>query len=202
MKNYYEVLGVEKDAPLDQIKKAYRKLVRKYHPDMGETSDLERFLEIQKAFEVLSNEERRAEYDRGLAESAEAVAPEQLLRRERFADWLWEDWFPAAFPFRRFAPYASDTGGLLEVILSPLEIKTRKFVTVEIPFEMVCPNCRGEGTRGLFICDSCLGKGTVTREITVNLPIPPLTLFDRVLEYDLRAVGLNGVLRTVFRLQS
>ncbi len=65
-KNYYEVLGVPEDAPADEIKKAYRKLARQYHPDRnpGDPEAEERFKEIQEAYEVLGNEERRREYDR------------------------------------------------------------------------------------------------------------------------------------------
>lgn len=64
-KNFYEVLGVSKDAPLDQIKKSYRKLARKHHPDVnpGDKAAEERFKEISAAFEVLSDPEKRKLYD-------------------------------------------------------------------------------------------------------------------------------------------
>jgi molecular chaperone DnaJ len=64
-KNLYSVLGVSKSASADEIKKAYRKLARKYHPDVnpGDTSAEEKFKEISAAFEVLSDPEKRALYD-------------------------------------------------------------------------------------------------------------------------------------------
>jgi molecular chaperone DnaJ len=64
-KDYYKVLGVPNDAPAGDIKKAYRKLARKYHPDAnkGDSGAEERFKEISEAYDVLSDEKRRKEYD-------------------------------------------------------------------------------------------------------------------------------------------
>ncbi|MCB1748665.1 MAG: DnaJ domain-containing protein [Gammaproteobacteria bacterium] len=64
-KDYYQVLGVARDADGDAIKRAYRKLARKYHPDVSEEADAEeRFKEVQEAYEVLKDPEKREAYDR------------------------------------------------------------------------------------------------------------------------------------------
>jgi curved DNA-binding protein len=63
-KDYYKVMGVARDATEAQIKQAYRKLARKYHPDVSKEKDAEaRFKEVQEAYEVLKDTEKRAAYD-------------------------------------------------------------------------------------------------------------------------------------------
>jgi DnaJ-class molecular chaperone len=60
-KDYYKILGVEKSASSDDIKKAFRKLAGQHHPDRG--GDAEKFKELNEAYQVLSNDQKRAEYD-------------------------------------------------------------------------------------------------------------------------------------------
>ena len=63
-KDYYQIMGVNRDAPQDEIKRAYRKLARKYHPDVSKEADAElRFKELGEAYEVLKDPEKRAAYD-------------------------------------------------------------------------------------------------------------------------------------------
>ncbi|MFA6422983.1 MAG: DnaJ domain-containing protein [Patescibacteria group bacterium] len=63
MKDYYEILGVSKNATNDEIKKAYRKLALKYHPDRAGKESADKFKEVNEAYQVLSDSKKRAQYD-------------------------------------------------------------------------------------------------------------------------------------------
>lgn len=79
MKTLYEILGIARDATEGQIRKAWKNLVKIYHPDMGSAANRGRFDEVQQAYEILTDQERRSKYDE--TGVVEAIVPDQQYQR-------------------------------------------------------------------------------------------------------------------------
>lgn len=166
-RDYYEVLGVARDANADEVKKAYRRLAHRYHPDKnpGNKESEERFKEISEAYEVLSNPEKRQAYDRfGLA-----GAPRGF---EGFGDFgggfgsVFDDLFEGFFggTSRRHAgpQRGSDLRYNLEVTFEEAAFGAEK--EIGVPRLENCERCRGTGAKlGTHptACRACRGTGQV-----------------------------------------
>jgi curved DNA-binding protein len=112
-KDYYEVLGVSRDASQDDVKKAYRKLARKYHPDVSKEKDAEeRFKEINEAYQTLSEPEKRAAYDQlGRHRPGEEFRPPPGWERQfRFEEGNLDDFLDLSELFERFGAGAQRRG--------------------------------------------------------------------------------------------
>jgi molecular chaperone DnaJ len=173
-RDYYEVLGVAKDAEQKAIKDAFRSLAMKYHPDRNkEAGAEERFKEIAEAYAILSDPKKRAEYDaRGFA-GVEGFSQEDLYSGINFEDifgGLNFDFgggspFDMFFHRRRAGPAR---GANIEVELSiPLErVASGGEERVRLGRPAPCHACRGTGSEGGAaprICATCKGTGRVTR---------------------------------------
>jgi len=163
MRDYYTVLGVDRDATQDEIKQAFRRLAREYHPDVKKDDPQagDRFKEINEAYQVLGDPERRAHYDRfGTAPSSGTD-----LRDAGFGPF--EDIFDMFFGRReRAAPDAPERGADLrydlELTLEEAAAGVEK--TIELTRLDTCPSCFGTGAeRGSApeTCDTCRGSGEV-----------------------------------------
>jgi molecular chaperone DnaJ len=169
-RDYYEVLGVAHDADDKTIKKAFRRLALRYHPDRSKEPDAEaRFKEIAEAYAVLSDPRKRAEYDaRGFAGVA-GFTPEDLFAGIDFGDLFGPMGFgPGGGLFERlFHPHARrgrTRGGDIEVGLTiPLStVLTGGQETVVIPRPGPCKACSGTGARSgtqPLKCEACGGSG-------------------------------------------
>lgn len=161
-KNYYAILGVRPGASPDDVKTAYRKLARRYHPDMEDTADATRFREIQEAYETLMNPERRRAYDLTVGERipvsfGDAVVPEA--------------WFEPVTS-RGAAPRPRFRSGP-EIVLSPDEARRGGTLSFEVRVEEDCEACDGTGRGFMIWCWDCRGGGKVTRYRMVSFLIPP-----------------------------
>jgi molecular chaperone DnaJ len=195
MKNLYETLGVPKNAAPDEIKKAYRKLAREYHPDKnpGDARAEERFKEVQHAYDVLSDAEKRKQYDTFGANGARAGAGPQGFNFD-FGD-LGDlgDIFGGLFG-RGGRAQSRDRGmrgADVEATVNLSFDDSLKGASVQVPVELdvacakcngsgakpgtaprICPQCNGRGVRaedqGFFAlsqpCPRCRGNGTVIED--------------------------------------
>jgi DnaJ-class molecular chaperone len=199
-KDYYKILGVSKGASTDDIKKAFRKLARKYHPDVnpGDKKAEEKFKEINEAYEVLSDPDKRRKYD--------TLGP----------NWQEQFGFPSGAGRRTYtyrnSPFEYDTAGasgfsdFFETLFGRSgsatgtrggqgvhqEFRRRAGDNIEQPVEVTlqeaymggtrtfniqsteaCPVCHGTGVTSGRSCANCNGQGTVARTKRIQVKIPP-----------------------------
>ncbi|MFH0847636.1 MAG: J domain-containing protein [Chloroflexota bacterium] len=191
-KDYYKLLGVGRNASDKEIKQAYRRLARKYHPDVnpGNKSAEAKFKEINEAYEVLSNPESRKKYD-------------EFGDQWRYADQFRTAQSQGGTPFRDFSSGGtrgfrfedSDMGSLFEDLLAgrfggrrsrvrrgediaqPVEITLEEAFsgvtrTISLESPETCPACKGTGRIQNVPCSTCRGSGVVSRVRRIEAKIP------------------------------
>ncbi len=162
-KDYYEILGVPRDASQEEIKKAYRRLALQYHPDRnpGNKEAEEKFKEIVEAYSVLSDPEKRKLYDLYGEEGVKGGGPPFDINQE-FSSFF--DLFESFFDFERRPSRGSHVERTLWITLKEAALGTRK--ELEIERTSLCPNCRGSGAEpeaGWRRCPVCGGTGEVVQ---------------------------------------
>ena len=173
-RDYYEILGVSKDASQDEIKSAFRKLAKKYHPDVSkEENAAEKFKEAQEAYAVLSDENKRRQYDQ-YGHSAFTNSQGGFSGFEGFdfgsmSD-IFEDLFGGfGFTGRSSSSKTSNRARRGNDVLYHMTIDfeeavygTKKDIKVNMVDE--CPDCNGHGGTNPKKCSECHGTGTITSE--------------------------------------
>jgi molecular chaperone DnaJ len=172
-RDYYEVLGVSRGASPEEIKRAYRRLVREYHPDVNKSPEAaEKFKAINEAYEVLSDPEKRAAYDRygQAAFSGSGTGPGPAGPGFGFGDLfgdLFETFFGGGFGgFSQASAFAPERGEDLAVTveISLEEAFSGAEKEVELVRQAVCDTCGGRGAApgsGYGTCTACGGRGEI-----------------------------------------
>ncbi|MFH1784952.1 MAG: molecular chaperone DnaJ [Candidatus Micrarchaeota archaeon] len=179
-RDYYEVLGVPKNASTDEIKKAYRKLAFEYHPDRNKSQDAEqKFKDISEAYAVLNDSKKRSQYDQyGHAGFDQMYSQEDIFRNADFSDFqdMFENFgfgdpFGGAFGsmfggFGRRGGRGRDYGANLETSIEIKLEEAAKGTKKDIDYSRskACQRCKGNGSEPgsqRKACPNCNGRGQV-----------------------------------------
>ncbi|WP_017728412.1 molecular chaperone DnaJ [Halalkalibacterium ligniniphilum] len=166
-RDYYEILGVDKNASVDEIKKAYRKLARKYHPDVNKAPDAtDKFKEVKDAYDTLSDPQKKAHYDQfGHTDPNQGFGGAGAGDFGGFSD-IFDMFFGGG---GRRNPNAPRQGADLQYTMT-LEFKEAVFgkeTKIEIPREEKCQTCTGSGAKPGTkpeTCSHCGGTGQLNVE--------------------------------------
>lgn len=220
-KSYYAILGISSSATEDEIRSAYRRLAKEFHPDHYEGGS-EIFREIQEAYAVLGDARRRYDYEQKISRAsikkpyrpATYPEPEPLIPEkdpvdmgeispvrsfQSFApsfdeifDWLWRN-------FSDLTPPKSDRieNLTLEVTLTPEQAHRGGSARIMVPARAVCPTCRGYGGVGPYECSRCAGEGAIFGEMPVSVSFPPGLARDHAVMIPLDRFGIRNTCITV-----
>lgn len=215
-RDYYMILGIPKDESQKGIHKAFRKMVKRYHPDVVGIKWNRQFREIIEAYKCLSDPQSRRNYNLGIAHAEEkevvrskpifsghSYEPEPLIPEPVS---VMRDFQTSREPFdalfQRFTrnftglsvPKSEGPQGLtVEIVLSPYEAMRGGRLPVCLPSVYPCPFCNGEGREWFFECANCRGQGMIEEDETVDLNIPAGVRHNEIFELPLQGLGIHNL---------
>jgi DnaJ-class molecular chaperone len=220
-KSYFAILGISSGATADEIRSAYRRLAKEFHPDHY-SGGSERFQDIQEAYSVLGNSRRRHAYEQNIRK----VSPKKPLRRtdypepeplipeqdpvdlgevspvrsfqsftpsfDEIFDWLWGNFSSLEQPKSGRVKKLT-----LEVPLTSEQARRGGNARIMVPAHAVCPTCRGQGGVGFYECTRCAGEGVISGEMPVSVSFPPGLVRGHAVMIPLDRFGIRNVHITV-----
>lgn len=168
-RDYYEVLGLSRDASPEEIRKSYRKLARQYHPDVNKADDAEeKFKEVKEAYDVLSDQQKRATYDQfGHVDPNQGMGGGFSGDMGGFGD-IFDMFFGGG---QRTNPNAPQRGSDLQYSVT-IEFKEAVFgkeLDIQIPRTETCDHCNGSGAKKGTHPENCtVCKGSGQQEFVQN----------------------------------
>lgn len=173
-RDYYDILGVQRNAPADEIKKAYRKTAMQYHPDRnpGNKEAEDKFKEAAEAYEVLSDDQKRRQYDQyghaasgngGFGGGGGAHNMDDIFRN--FGD-IFGDMFGGGMGGGQRRNVRRGTNLAIKVKLTLEEVLQGAQKKIKVKKYVVCSTCTGTGAKGgnaHQTCNTCKGSGSVTQ---------------------------------------
>jgi DnaJ-class molecular chaperone len=208
-KNYYVILGISRSESPRGVRSAFRDLVRRHHPDRAGPVGAPRFRDVVEAYRVLSDPDKRREYDAKLRTEAsvlvrrpapgrpgKAFEPIDLFRTPdsiRHAADALHDRFA-----RNFMEWHTPKGEHLEpllcdVALTPAEARRGGVLPLRIPVLDPCTTCRGTGHIAGFPCLVCDANGRTASEVVLELEVPPGIPPGTIVEASLERWGIHNL---------
>jgi len=213
-KDYYLILGVSRGENFRGVQDAFRELAKRYHPDRAGSAETPRFQDIQEAYEILSNPEKRKLYNHELEQKERMhsrpepisyrppTRPEPLIPEAMSVLHDFETIRPSFEPLferflRNFTGESIPKGERLEalnveLILSPQEAAMGVGVPVGVPVFYTCHQCGGSGRDWLFPCVNCNAEGIIEEEKTVRVSIPPMVPDGTIIEVPIHGLGIHN----------
>lgn len=222
-KSYYAILGITSDASNSEIRSAYRRLAKAYHPDHYPGGS-QVFRDIQEAYAVLGDQHRRVQYEQNLrrakpvqrARTQPQTRPEPLIpeQQPRPAD------LGEISPIRSFRTFTPSFDAIFDWLCNnhsdlnwpksgrveqlTLEVPVTKdqaarggVARIMVPARFACRTCRGAGAIGPYACHRCAGEGAITGEIPISVSFPPGIGADHAVVIPLDRFGIRNLQLTV-----
>jgi molecular chaperone DnaJ len=216
IRDHYLMLGISRRENFSGIREAYRELAKQFHPEQAGPDAIDKFRDLQQAYENLSDPEKKKAYDRDLERneiigesSPEPITypsrprPEfrapgslSLLRDFRSISPSFEPLYERFV--RNFTKREIPKGERIEALnvdlaLSPEESSQGGTVAVGVPVFFTCSECYGTGHEWLFPCANCAGCGIVEAEKTIPVWIPPGLSERSVIEVPIHRLGIHNL---------
>ena len=216
-RSYYVVLGISQTESRDGVRRAFRDLAQRYHPDRAGPKSTPFFQEIVTAYHTLVDPQRRASYDAGLRHAdeaepavaprtspgapAEPLVPRNSLRRDFVVTRPSRDEVFGRIR-RNFseerAPKAERMQDLrLELLISSHDALYGGVLTITVPVYYPCARCRGSGSLGDYACHACCATGIEEVEEPVQLRVPPGVRDGDLFQLPLRGLGIHNLYLSV-----
>ena len=220
-RSYFAILEVPSGATPEEVRSAYRRLAKEFHPDHYEGGS-EPFRQIQEAYAVLGDPARRRAYEKSLADvlvkrtAGQTLdsEPEPLIPEEgpvnigkmspvrsfqtfspsfgEIFDWIWGNFSSVDRPKSGRVRHLT-----LEVPLSREQAFRGGKAEVMVPVRAACPTCRGYGSDGYYECYRCAGQGAISGEVPVSIAFPPGLVQNHSVIIPLEQFGIRNLHLTV-----
>lgn len=202
-KDYYVVLGISREANLNQIKRAYRRIAKQLHPDLTHSITSHEFREAKEAYETLVDKNKRRSYDAALRRSqpvAEGPKGKNILwkgksvldemdRSKSFVDEFFEGFLPGIYT--KATGRIPDKDLYYEIILSPEEARHGGLFPITLPVIERCRRCKDSEIWSRFFCPDCSGHGYIHTHREFSLSIPPHTRHGTQQRISMEDIGLK-----------